>query len=91
MLAAGEMWFDVEGVPEVTDVSNQSTGYCPETSCWPAVERALHKAGIAHPGRLTMPFVFRLCEHCRTRNLVKDDDWTCAVCEHTLPEQWNFG
>ena len=87
VLAAGEL----VAVPgRVIAASNQSTGYCPDAACWPAVAAALERAGIAHPGRLTDAIVFRRCDGCGERNLVKDDDFTCAVCEAELPRAYNF-
>jgi len=88
VLAAGEMTFDRSGV---VAVSNQSTGFCPEPASWTAVAAALARAGIAHPGRYTDPFVFRRCDACGERNLVKDDDFTCALCDAPLSRDWNFG
>jgi putative hydrolase of HD superfamily len=33
--------------------------------------------------------VFRRCPDCRERNLVKDDDFRCALCGVDLPSRWN--
>src|SRR5947209_2641867 len=42
VLSAGEVFFRVEGDKvEVAEVSNQSTGYCPEPESWPSVAAAL--------------------------------------------------
>jgi hypothetical protein len=71
-------------------VSNQSTGYCPEPASWPAVARALDAAGIAHPGRFTVAVIFRRCDACGERNLVKDDWFECAICGAPLASEWNF-
>lgn len=91
VLSAGEMFFAVEGEDvRVEDVSNQSTGYCPEPESWPAVERALDRAGIAHPGGFTSVCVFRRCEACGERNIVKDGWFQCEVCGAKLPEEWDF-
>jgi hypothetical protein len=92
VLSAGEITFaEGPGGWEATEVSNQSTGYCPEASSWPVVGRALDRAGVAHPGRFTDEFVFRRCPRCGERNVVKDDYFTCAVCGGELPAWWNFG
>jgi hypothetical protein len=85
--SAGEMTF--EG-PHVVGVTNQSTGYCPEPESWPAVARALDSAGIAHPGAFTHAFVFRRCESCGERNIVKEELFECLLCGADLPRAWNF-
>jgi hypothetical protein len=91
VLAAGEIGFTRHGTNwAVTEVTNQSTGYCPDPDCWPAVAAALDQAGIAHPGGFTAALVFRRCEHCGQRNIVKDDWFVCGTCGHDLPQQWNF-
>ena len=71
-------------------VSNQSTGYCPEPASWPAVAAALDRAGIGHPGRFTAECVFRRCETCGERNLIKDGWFACEVCGAGLLKKWNF-
>lgn len=91
VLSAGELTFEVDGGSvTVTDATNQSTGYCPETESWPAVAAALDKAGIPHPGGFTRAFLFRLCEGCGQTNIVKEGDFTCAVCGAELKQEWNF-
>ena len=74
----------------VTEVTNQSTGYCPDVDSWPAVAAALERAGLGHPGEFSTAFAFRRCPDCRERNLVKDDDFHCAVCGTELPRRWNI-
>ncbi len=50
VLGAGEMGFGrAAGLRVVGEVSNQSTGYCPHLDSWPAVARALDRAGIDRP------------------------------------------
>jgi hypothetical protein len=89
VLSAGEMFFAVEGDRvEVAEVSNQSTGYCPEPESRPAVAAALDYIGVPHPGRFTVEVVFRRCGKCGERNVVKDG-W--FVCGADLPAGWNFG
>jgi len=73
----------------VTEVSNQSAGYCPDPASWPAVSDALDRAGLEHPGRFTHPVVFRRCPRCQERNLVKDDYFACVICGAELPRTWN--
>lgn len=91
VLAAGEMTFVAAGPGwRVGAVSNQSTGYCPDPDCWPAVGGALDRLGIPHPGEFTDKVVFRRCPACGERNIVRDDDFTCALCDSDLPAHWNF-
>lgn len=88
--AAGEIAFAAreDGGWEVAEVSNQSTGYCPDPEAsWPPLAEALDRAGLARPGRFTQAVVFRHCRRCGERNLVKDDDFTCALCDAPLPRR----
>jgi len=91
VLSAGELFFRVNGETiAAVAVSNQSTGFCPEPESWPAVATAFEQIGVRHPGRFTTEIVFRRCESCRQRNIVKDGWFVCAVCEAELPARWNF-
>jgi len=91
VLSAGEITFERgrDGLA-VTSATNQSTGYCPEPGSWPAVAAALDRIGVPHPGRFTDEFIFRRCPKCGERNIVKDGDFTCAICDAELPPAWNF-
>jgi len=91
VLAAGEVTFGLLGNSvEAQEVSNQSTGYCPEPESWKAVAEALAQAGIQGPACYTTEFIFRLCEQCGQINLVKEQLFECAVCNSILPAAWNF-
>lgn len=91
VLSAGEIFFAIEGHDvRVEDVTNQSTGYCPEPESWEAVGRALDRAGIGHPGAFTSTCVFRRCDGCGSWNLVKDGWFFCDVCGRELDRQWNL-
>ena len=91
VLSAGEMFFLIDGDRgAVAEVSNQSTGYCPEAESWPSVATALDCIGIDHPGRFTEPVIFRRCIDCGERNIVKDGWYMCAVCGEVLPGEWNL-
>jgi hypothetical protein len=91
VLSAGEMFFLMEGDRvEVAEVSNQSTGFCPEQGSWPAVAAALDRIGVAHPGRFTIEVVFRRCVGCGERNVTRDGWFACGVCGADLPVEWNF-
>lgn len=92
VLAAGEIGLTrrADGGWTVSEASNQSTGYCPDLSCWPALASALDRAGIARPDSFTHAFIFRRCPQCGQNNVVKDEDFSCAVCGGMLPQQWNL-
>jgi hypothetical protein len=90
VLGAGEMFFRRRPTPRVIEVSNLSTGYCPEPASWVAVCAALDRAGVEHPGRFTSELVFRRCPACGERNLVKELVFVCAICSADLPAEWNF-
>ncbi|WP_418955350.1 hypothetical protein [Streptomyces tritici] len=96
VLAAGELGFGRAGDGRwtVTEVSNLSTGYCPDPDCWPAVEEALDRAGFGRrdrPDGFTQPIVFRRCASCGERNVVREGFFVCAVCDADLPPDWNLG
>lgn len=91
VLAAGEMAFFLVGTGwRVAEVTNQSTGYCPDPDCWPAVAAALDRVGVPHPGGFTDRVIFRRCVVCDERNIVRDSDFMCAICGSPLPARWNF-
>ncbi len=93
VLSAGELVAvrTSRGVVRITEISNQSTGYCPEPESWPAVARALETTGVVYPGAFTYEAIFRRCTRCGQRNLVKDGCFECAVCGEELSPTWNFG
>lgn len=88
VLAAGEIQFG-RGLAVVL-VTNQSTGYCPDPDCWPAVAAALSTAGVVAPPGFTRRFVFRRCPGCGQINLVKEGWFVCGACDAELPRAWNF-
>lgn len=91
VLSAGEMFFSqADHGWRVEDVTNQSTGFCPEPESWPAVATALDRVGIPHPGQFTLEVVFRRCLVCGERNIVKDGWFVCGLCGSDLPAAWNF-
>ncbi|WP_433175351.1 hypothetical protein [Actinoallomurus sp. CA-150999] len=91
VLGAGEVTFRRErGCWVVDEISNQSTGYCPDVTSWSAARDALERAGLDHPGGFTHPVVFRRCPACHERNIVRDDDFHCALCDTELPATWNM-
>ncbi len=89
--AAGEVRFCTSGGRlVVAEITNQSTGYCPDPDCWTAVDASLRAAGLSGPSGFTSAFVFRKCPECGQTNLVKEDEFICAVCDALLPACWNF-
>ncbi|MEU4032705.1 hypothetical protein [Streptomyces collinus] len=90
VLGAGEISFTCEaGRWGVDDVSNQSTGYCPDVSSWAAVAQALDRAGLSRPPGFTHEVVFRRCPGCQQHNIVREGDFFCVFCGSDLPEVWN--
>lgn len=90
VLSAGEIgFFRGAGRWAVDYVSNQSTGYCPDLASWPAVARALDRAGLHRPDGFLHEVVFRRCPDCQEHNIVREDDHVCVFCGGDLPEAWN--
>lgn len=69
----------------VGEVSNQSTGYCPDIGSWPAVAEALDRIGIRRPSGFTHEVVFRRCRSCRELSIVREEDFVCVFCGEDLP------
>ncbi|WP_408994721.1 hypothetical protein [Streptomyces sp. 1268] len=91
VLSAGEISFTREADRWVVDdVSNQSTGYCPDVVSWPAVAHALDAIELGHPSRFTHHVVFRRCPGCQEHNIVREDDFVCVFCGSDLPKAWNL-
>ncbi|WNG57086.1 hypothetical protein F0U59_21680 [Archangium gephyra] len=91
VLAAGEIRFQKTGTSlSVVEVSNQSTGYCPDTDCWAAVALALGRAGVTAPQGFTHAVIFRRCDRCGERTLVKEGWFVCVFCDADLPAGWNL-
>ena len=88
VLSAGEITFSSDG--DVSEISNQSTGFCPEPESWPTVATALDAIPVDRPDDFTTRVVFRLCPGCDERNIVKDGWFVCDLCGADLPENWNF-
>ncbi|MFI8952500.1 hypothetical protein ACIGO6_39250 [Streptomyces sp. NPDC053750] len=73
----------------VSEVSNQSTGYCPDVTSWAEVARALDAVGLRRPSGFTHEVVFRRCPDCQEHNIVREDDFVCVFCGSDLPAAWN--
>ncbi|NUP21416.1 MAG: hypothetical protein HOZ81_36205 [Streptomyces sp.] len=90
VLSAGEISFVREaGRWVVGEITNQSTGYCPDGSSWPSVAEALDCVGLEHPSSFTHEVVFRRCPKCQEHNIVRESDFVCVFCGSDLPEKWN--
>ena len=95
VLSAGEVTLAVENSKSesqvsVVEISNQSTGFCPEPESWPSVAIALDTIPLERPGSFTREIVFRLCQGCNQRNIVKDCHFVCELCDAELSQTWNF-
>lgn len=90
VLGAGEISFVREADRwTVSDVSNHSTGYCPDISSWTAVAHALDAVELVRPSGFTHEVVFRRCLGCQEHNIVRESDFVCVFCGSDLPETWN--
>ncbi|MEU3510640.1 hypothetical protein ABZ733_22610 [Streptomyces longwoodensis] len=89
MLSAGEIGFVREAGHWVAEVSNHSTGYCPDESSWPAVARALDDIGLRRPPGFTHPVVFRRCPRCQEHAIVREGHFVCVFCGAESPDTWN--
>ncbi|MGA5193197.1 hypothetical protein [Streptomyces exfoliatus] len=90
VLGAGEISFTREAdLWTVSDVSNHSTGYCPDVTSWSAVAHALDGVGLVRPSGFTHEVVFRRCPRCQEHNIVRESDFVCVFCGSDLPETWN--
>lgn len=91
VLAAGEITFIIQREHlSVSEITNQSTGYCPEPACWATVAATLDALSLDHPAAFTTTFIFRRCEQCGTINIVKEDIFECGVCGTALSCDWNL-
>jgi hypothetical protein len=90
VLSAGEISFTREADRWiVNEVSNHSTGYCPDVSSWAAVARALDAVELRPPSGFAHEVVFRRCTDCQEHNIVREDDFVCVFCGGDLPATWN--
>ncbi len=91
VLSAGEIFFELNNNEiSVAEISNKSTGYCPEPESWVIVDEVLDNIGVKHPGEFTTEIIFRLCKNCGQRNIVKHDWFSCGACSSELDKHWNF-
>jgi hypothetical protein len=74
---------------EVLEITNQSTGFCPEPESWFKVAESLDRIPLDRPDKFTIEFVFRRCHACRQLNIIKENLFVCSVCNTDLPHLWN--
>jgi hypothetical protein len=87
VLSAGEITFEIDkNKIRISQITNQSTGYCPSPKSWNNVENALRKTKVEFPDFWTTEFIFRICSKCNNINVIKDNFFVCMVCETHLPE-----
>ena len=92
VFSAGEIFLSSQySNREVIEISNQSTGFCPESKSWLAVQQALNRIPLNHPGEFTTKFIFRRCTQCNQINIVKENLFICSVCNAKLSSSWNCG
>ncbi|MFB7270714.1 hypothetical protein [Streptomyces sp. NPDC056244] len=90
VLSAGEISFMREADQwAVSEVSNQSTGYCPDVTSWSEVARALDDMEVGRPSGFTYEVVFRRCPGCQENNIVRENDFVCVFCGVDLPAARN--
>ncbi|MFE2553561.1 hypothetical protein ACFXGI_34270 [Streptomyces sp. NPDC059355] len=90
VLSAGEISFTCEADQwVVNEVTNQSTGYCPDIASWSEVARALDHVERGRPSGFTHEVVFRRCPDCQEHSIVREDDFVCVFCGSDLPAAWN--
>jgi hypothetical protein len=92
VLGAGEIGFELRSERwAVAQVSNHSTGYCPDPESWSPVAAAIDRVGFARPAGFTQEVAFRCCTACREVNIVREDFFVCVFCEEDLPTERNIG
>jgi hypothetical protein len=88
VMSAGELFFRQD--LSLADASNQSTGFCPEPTSWPAIAAALSPVVASVPEHFSRQFTFRRCPSCGQILVIKDDWFVCDVCDADVPDTWNF-
>ncbi|HEX9061007.1 MAG TPA: hypothetical protein VF941_12580 [Clostridia bacterium] len=85
VLSAGEVSFIWDkNSYKIAEITNQSTGFCPDSSSWAVVKDALDKIPLQHPDRFTTEFIIRKCDTCSQINIIKDSYFVCGVCGSEL-------
>jgi hypothetical protein len=90
VLSAGEITLTINETINASFITNQSTGFCPKPQSWKYTKLALEQANIRYPEELSVALEFRICTHCNTINIIKENHFYCAVCDNQLPNDWNI-
>ena len=86
----GEIFFSDNSCNlEVVEITNQSTGYCPKPDSWKFLAKELDRIPVFDPGKFTTHFLFRRCLVCNQVNIIKNNLFSCAVCNASLSKTWN--
>lgn len=90
VISAGEVFFsESKAGPYIDHITNQSTGYCPEPSSWPAITKALLDSDLEFPHCFDPEFTFRRCTNCEDLSVVKEGFFVCLACNTDLPADYN--
>ncbi|MDJ1498860.1 hypothetical protein QNI19_38390 [Cytophagaceae bacterium DM2B3-1] len=93
VLSAGEITFELDKNKSylISQITNQSTGYCPSPKSWSAVKYTLEKVGIPFSDFFTVSFEFRICSTCGWINVIKDNYFVCinSECQNPLSAHEN--
>ncbi len=86
VLSAGEMTFaiDKKKVFSISQITNQSTGYCPAIESWQHVEKAIQTLDLPKPIQFEPAYLFSYCESCQSLKIIKDEDYFCYTCQVAL-------
>jgi len=86
VLSAGEITFELDEteILKISQISNQSTGYCPDAESWTDVDKALLNIDLDYPEYFTTALIFRRCKKCKNLNIVKDNYFVCIICDSIL-------
>ena len=88
VLGAGEVLLSADA--EIMEISNYSTGYCPDVTSIHATQRAFARCCSTQFSGFSYAAEFRKCSDCGARNVVRDSWFFCAVCDSPLNSRWNF-
>ena len=80
----------LDGALRIADRHSEHVSCAGEREVLAAGEMFFADGRVARVSNQSSGFEFRRCDACGQRNIVKDDDFTCAICGGELPATWNF-